>query len=168
MSEGLESAPLTPEVLRRVASRFATGVTVVTTAGGGTVHGMTANGFATVSLDPLLVLVSVDRRAGMHALLDATGVFAVSVLAAHQEDLSRWFASPRRGTGPDQFAEVACAAAPVTGAPVLRGSLAWFDCRVTAAHEAGDHTLFIGRVEAMNAEDDGDPLVFFRGAYHRL
>lgn len=164
----LESAPLTAETLRRVAGRFATGVTVVTTAGNGTVHGMTANGFATVSLEPLLVLVSVDRRAGMHGLLDQTGVFAVSVLAADQEQVSRWFASPRRGTGPGQFSDVACAPAPATGSPVLRGALAWFDCSVSAAHEAGDHTLFLGRVEAMNMLEDAGALVFLGGAYHRL
>ena len=168
MSEPPGAAPLSPEALRRVAGWFATGVTVVTTAGDGTVHGMTANGFATVSLDPVLVLVSVDRRAGMHDLLDRTGVFAVSVLAAEQEELSRWFASPRRGSGPGQFADVPCVAAPATGAPVIQGCLAWFDCRVTAAHQAGDHTLFIGEVAALGAEDDGAPLVFFRGGYHRL
>lgn len=163
----LRSAPLTPETLRSVAGRFATGVTVVTTAGEGTVHGMTANAFGSVSLDPLLVMVSVDRRAGMHELLPRTGVFAVSVLSAAQEDVSRWFASARRGTGPGQFSDVRCVAAPVTGSPVLRDCLAWFDCRVVAAHQAGDHTLFIGEVVAMNTLQEADPLVFFAGAYRR-
>lgn len=164
----LRPAPLSTEAFRDVAGRFATGVTVVTTAGDGTVHGMTANGFATVSLDPLLALVSVDRAAGMHDLLDRTGVFAVSVLAAHQEDLSRWFASRRRGQGAGQFEGVACAASPASGSPVIQGCLAWFDCRIAAAHQAGDHTLFVGEVRAMGAERDADPLVFFRGGYYSV
>lgn len=164
----LRSAPLTQETLRVVAGRFATGVTVVTTAGEGTVHGMTANAFASVSLDPLLVMVSVDRRAGMHELLPRTGVFAVSLLSAAQEDASRWFASARRGTGPGQFSDVGCVAAPVTGSPVLGDCLAWFDCRVAAAHAAGDHTLFLGEVVALGTLEDSDPLIFYRGGYHRL
>lgn len=164
----LESLPLTPEAFRAAAGRYATGVTVVTTAGEGILHGITVNAFTSVSLEPLLVLVSVERGARMHALLERTGVFAVSVLSAEDEVLSRRFSVPGREEGEAQFAGVACAPGPATGSPVIRAALAWFDCRVAAAHEAGDHTLFIGRVLAMNAERDAAPLVFYRGGYHRL
>lgn len=160
-------APLTPEVFRAIAGRFPTGVTVVTTAGDGTVHGMTVNAFTTVSLEPLLVVVSVDRDTRMHGLLERTGVYAVSVLSAEQESASRWFATPGRAAGAGQFEDVDCDPAPVSGAPVLRGAVAWFDCAVAGTHRAGDHTLFVGEVLAMG-ESEGDPLVFHRGAYRAL
>jgi len=156
------------ERFRQVAGRFATGVTVVTTVGEGAVRGMTVNAFASVSLDPLLVLVSVDRQANMHELIERHGVFAVTVLSADQEALSRWFASPGRAEGAAQFADVSCDAAPSSGSPVIRGGLAWLDCRVTAAHVAGDHTLFVGEVAAMGGPFDGEPLVFFGGDYLTL
>lgn len=168
-ADALESLPLTPTAFRSVVARYATGVTVVTTAGQGTVHGITVNAFTSVSLEPLLVLISVERRARMHALLERTGVFAVSILSAADEGLSRRFSVPGREEGEAEFAGLACAPGPVTGSPVLRAALAWFDCRITDAHVAGDHSLFIGEVAAMGllAEDAG-PLVFFRSGYHGL
>jgi flavin reductase (DIM6/NTAB) family NADH-FMN oxidoreductase RutF len=156
------------ERFRQVAGRFATGVTVVTTVGEGAVRGMTVNAFTSVSLDPLLVLVAVDRQASMHELIQRHGVFAVTVLSAGQEALSRYFASPGRAEGAAQFADVPCEAAPVTGSPVIQGGLGWLDCRVAAAHTAGDHSLFVGEVVAMGGPFPGDPLVFFGGGYHAL
>lgn len=159
---------LDPERFRAVAGRFATGVTVVTTVGDGSVRGMTANAFTSVSLDPLLVLVSVDRQASMHELIARNGVFALTMLSAEQHELSRYFASPGRAEGAAQFADVPCEAAPGTGSPVIRGGLGWMDCRVVDAHPAGDHTLFIGEVAALGGPFAGDPLVFFAGDYHAL
>lgn len=165
----LTSLPLTSEAFRSVAGRYATGVTVVTTAGAGTVHGITVNAFTSVSLEPLLLLVSIERRARMHGLLEHTGVFAVSILSAGDEQLSRRFSVPGREEGEAEFAELDCAPAPVSGSPVLRAAMGWFDCRITDAHVAGDHTLFIGEVTAMGLPDpDAEPLVFFRGGYQRL
>src|SRR5687768_3706866 len=97
---------------------FATGVTVVTTNVDGILHGMTANAFASVSLDPLLVLVCVDREAGMHGLLPAAQAFAVTILAAEQEELSAWFASSERPQGEGQFEGVAWDPAPASGSPI--------------------------------------------------
>ena len=170
MSDGaaLESVALTSAELRRLAGRFATGVTIVTTAGAGTVHGITVNAFATVSLEPLLVVVAVDRGTRMHGLLEETGVYAVSVLAAGQERISRWFATPGRAAGAGQFEDVPCDAAPVTGSPVVRGCAAWFDCRVAAAHRAGDHTLFVAEVAGMGGGAEADALVFHGGGYHSV
>lgn len=163
MDPGLDT-----ERFREVAGRFATGVTVVTTVGEGVVRGMTVNAFTSVSLEPLLVLVSVDRQASMHELIQRHGVFAVTVLSAAQETLSRYFASPGRAEGAAQFADVGCEAAPSSGSPVLRGGLAWFDCRLADVHAAGDHSLFVGEVVAMGGPFEGEPLVFFGKDYFTL
>lgn len=160
--------PPTPEAFRRAMGRFATGVTVVATCLDDVVHGMTANAFASVSLDPLLVLVCVDRTAGMHDLLPRSGRFAVTVLAADQADASIWFASPRRPAGTDQFDGVAWAPAPVTGCPIVAGGVAWFDCRLNATHPAGDHTIYVGEVLAVGEGPVDDPLVWFDGGYRAL
>lgn len=158
-----------PEEFRTALGLFATGVTVVATAHEGVLHGMTANAFASVSIDPLLVLVCVDREAGLHELLPAAGVFAVTVLAADQEEAAGWFASPRRPGGRDQFDGVAWRPAPVTASPVLDDGLAFVDCRVTELHEGGDHTIFLGEVVDLGLlRADVDPLVFYAGQYRRL
>jgi flavin reductase len=162
------TTPPTPEEYRRAVGRFATGVTVVATCHGDILHGMTANAFTSVSLDPLLVLVCVDREAGMHGLLPQSGRFAISILAAGQESESIWFASPRRPSGTDQFDEVDWEPAPVTGCPVVAGSVAWLDCRLTDAHEAGDHTIYIGEVLAVGPGEGAEPLVYYESGYHGL
>jgi flavin reductase (DIM6/NTAB) family NADH-FMN oxidoreductase RutF len=162
------TTPPGPDDFRRALGRFASGVTVIATCHGDILHGMTANAFASVSLDPLLVLVCVDREAGMHLLLPQTERFAVSILSADQEEQSVWFASPRRPTGTDQFDGVDWSPAPVTGCPVLAGSLAWVDCRVVAVHDGGDHTIFVGEVLATGVAEGEDPLVYWGSAYRRL
>ncbi len=160
--------PISQEDFRRIVGRFTTGVTVVTTCTAGTLHGMTANSFASLSLDPLLVLICVDRDARMHDLLHRTGTFAITVLAADQADASVWFASPRRPTGTDQFDGFDWRPAPVTGCPVLTGGLAWLDCRITATHDGGDHTIFVGEVLALGEGSGVEPLVWHAGTYRRL
>lgn len=159
---------ISQEEYRRALGRFTTGVTVVTTRWEDVVHGMTANAFASVSVDPFLVLVCVDRAANMHELLPRTKAFAVTVLAADQQRLSSWFASPGRPAGEDQFAGVAWWPAPVTACPVLEGGLAWVDCRLVEAHEGGDHSIFVGEVADLGVRDHDEPLVFYRGGYHTL
>jgi flavin reductase (DIM6/NTAB) family NADH-FMN oxidoreductase RutF len=158
-----------PEEFRRTLSSFATGVTVVTTTVGGILHGMTANAFASVSLDPLLVLVCVDRTAGMHELLPRARVFAVTVLAADQVKLSVWFATRRRPSGQDQFDGIKWHPAPITGCPVLSEGLAFVDCRLVAVHDGGDHSIFVGQVvELGSLKHDAIPLIWYGGGYHRL
>lgn len=153
---------------RRTLGLFTTGVTVVATCYEDILHGMTANAFASVSLDPLLVLVCVDREAGLHSLLPEAGRFAVTVLSAEQEAESAWFASPRRPAGTDQFDDVEWHPSPVSGCPVLSRGVAYLDCRLTEVHEGGDHSIFIGEVLDLGPLEATEPLVFFGGAYRSL
>jgi flavin reductase (DIM6/NTAB) family NADH-FMN oxidoreductase RutF len=149
-----------PVAMRRTLGRFTTGVTVVTTARGGDVHAMTANAFTSVSLDPPLVLVSVDHRTRMHALLPDTRRYGVSVLGSDQERVAWHFAGrPLRDSGElfEWAGEV----------PFVRGAIAHVGCSLHAGHAAGDHTLYLGRVEHLDSRP-GDPLIFHAGAFGRL
>lgn len=149
--------------LRRVMSHFATGVTIVTTHDGqGRCYGLTANAVCSVSLDPPLILVCVDKRADSHPAFQRSQEFVVNILDERQEELSRRFAV----SGGEKFVGLSCRSG-VTGAPILPGALAHVECRVVAAHDAGDHTIYIGAVESADAAD-GRPLLFFRGRYHQL
>ncbi|WP_328499721.1 flavin reductase family protein [Streptomyces sp. NBC_00457] len=153
--------------MRRVLGRFTTGVTVVTT-GGATPHGMTANSFTSVSLNPPLVLICVLREAAMHeAVLDRKS-FAVSVLSTHQEDLARYFADRRRPRGIQQFAPIEWSPGRFTGSPVVAGSLAWLECSLTATYDGGDHAIFVGEVLDMGVRDEHDALLFYDGGFHAL
>jgi flavin reductase (DIM6/NTAB) family NADH-FMN oxidoreductase RutF len=147
---------------RRIMGRFATGVTVVTTRLEDHLCGMTANAVASLSLDPPLVLVSVDKKAHIHGCLKQSRCFAVNVLTEAQEALSRRFAQ----TGPKEFGDLALATA-VTGAPILAEALAYVDCRLFEMLPGGDHDLFIGEIVAGDARD-GRPLLFYGGRYARL
>jgi len=153
-------------VLRRVLGAFATGVTVVT-VGGDTPHGMTANSFTSVSLEPPLVLVCVERDAVMHHALEHCGRFGVSVLSAGQEHVARYFANRRRPLGADQFLGTPCVPGRHCGAPLIDGSAAQFECELWRSYDGGDHTVFIGRLLAAVGGDD-DVLVFLRGRFGRL
>lgn len=149
-----------PREFRNTLGRFATGVTVITTEKDGQIHGMTANAFVSVSLDPPLVLVSVDNRATMRKLLPETKRYGVSILAADQEPLSNHFARrPVEGLK-IPFMER-------HGVPVLDGAVAQIVAHVAGMHTAGDHTLFIGHVEYLEWTDE-KPLLFFAGQYHHL
>lgn len=157
----------TTEAFRKAMGRFATGVTVITVAtDDGRAHGMTANAFTSVSLDPLLVLVCVNRRARTHTLIHARGRFGVNVLAEGQQPIADHFARP---DGDRQRADATGARYRYTksGTPLLEDCLAQLECQVTAAYEQGEHTVFIGRVEHVKARD-GRPLLFYGGGYRRL
>jgi flavin reductase (DIM6/NTAB) family NADH-FMN oxidoreductase RutF len=154
---------LTPTEFRTALRSFAAGVTVVTTRDReGRPSGLTASAFTSVSLDPPLVLVCVDHAATAHPDFRARGWFAVNVLRREQEALSRRFAV----SGGDKFSGVACHESQ-TGLPLLDGALATLECRIVETHEAGDHTIFIGQVEAASIAG-GRPLVYFHGSYHGL
>jgi flavin reductase (DIM6/NTAB) family NADH-FMN oxidoreductase RutF len=155
------------QLLRRCFSAYATGVTVVT-VGGDAPHGMTANSFTTVSLDPPLVLVCVGREAVMHGLLGETGTFAISVLSAGQEAVARYFADKRRPLGAEQFDGVDCVAGQVTGAPLIRGALAHFECKLHAAYDGGDHTIFVGELLSLDRHLDDKALLFHLGRFHQF
>ncbi len=155
---------VTREQFRKAMGCFATGVTVITVAeAGGEVHGMTANAFTSVSLDPLLVLVCVDHKARTHAHLQEKKRFGINVLAADQRAISEFYA---HSTDAHQRAEEAGAIFDRTahGTPVLRGALAYLECHLRYEQEAGDHTIFIAEVESAVAHD-GSPLLYLRGKY---
>lgn len=145
---------------RRALGRFASGITVVTTEHEGAVHGMTANAFVSVSLDPPLVLVSVDNRAKMNKVLPVSGRYGVNILRDSQEDLSQHFAGrPKVGTKVSFVRR--------GGVQLLEGALAHLVCRLVDVHPAGDHTLYIGQVEHLDY-GDGAPLLYYTGAYRLL
>ncbi len=151
---------------RQIFGLFATGVTVVTTAVDGWLHGMTANAVTSVSLDPLLLLVCVDKTAHAHEQLSKAGRFGVNILAGEQEDVSRIFAE----TAEPEHGRLRGAAYHFgrQGTPVLDGCLAYLECEVTEQVDAGDHTIFLGRVLDGEVERETSPLVFYRGGYRRL
>lgn len=155
--------PFDSKLQRKIMGRFATGVTVVTTAGEGGMGGLTANAVASLSLDPPLVLVAVDKRAGSYPEIKTNGCYAVNILAADQEEISRRFATP----GPKDFSGLAWNAV-VTGAPVFAGTLGYVDCRLKEILPGGDHDIFVGEIVAGDARDDGQPLLYFSGKYRQL
>ncbi len=151
---------------RKTLGAFATGVTIITVDQEGEVHGMTANAFTSVSLDPPLVLVCVDHRARTHAHLHARKRFGVNVLSCDQQAISEYYA---RSGETHQHAEEAGAVFDRTahGTPVLRGALAYLECKLLKAENAGDHTVFIAEVEHIEVRE-GEPLLYFRSQYRGL
>jgi len=152
-----------PSDFRRALAQFASGVTAVTTRdGSGRPLGLTVTAFSSVSLDPPLVLVCVDERSETHAGFRDSGTFGVSVLAEDQEEVSRRFA----WSGPAKFEKTGLVAGS-TGVPLVAGALAHLECRVVAAHAAGDHTIYVGEIVALSTRA-GRPLVYNQGGYRRL
>ncbi len=151
---------------RRVMGQFPTGVTIVTTRVGDYVHGSTANAFTSVSLEPPLVLVCLDRKGDTHQLVDRSGIFAVNILGQDQEELSRLFAT--KGEGHDHSLRRVPHRYGATGAPIIEGALAYLDCVVAHRFPGGDHTIFVGEVKDGAIMREAPPLVFFRGRYARL
>ena len=157
--------PVDPDLFRGTLSNWASGVTVVTSRHDDELRGMTASAFCSLSLEPPLVLVCIDRSAIMHEVVAKSHVFAINILARDQEEVSRVCASrrveeARRLEGISYHTEV-------TGSPVLDGAIGYLDCRVEHAYDGGDHTIFVGRVEAAGARD-GEPLLYFRSAYRSI
>ena len=133
----------------------------------GEVHGMTANAFTSVSLDPMLVLVCVDHSTRTHAHLHSKKRFGINVLCEDQKAISEYYARPERT---HEHAEVEAGARferTRHGTPMLDGALAYLECRLQSAQEAGDHTIFIAEVEDVVLRE-GDPLLFFRGKYRKV
>lgn len=154
------SAAIDTRELRNACGLFATGITVVTTELDGDVHGMTANAFMSVSLDPPLLVVSVGLKARLHDLLQQTGHYAISILRHDQENFSSHFAG-----WPVEGLEVVFDRR--NGYPVLPDALAYFVCKVVDAHPAGDHTLYIAEVEYLEY-NAGEPVLFYGGKYRQM
>lgn len=150
------SPVIDPRHFRTVAGKFPSGVTVITTeAGDGIVHGMTANGFISVSLEPALILVSIGKNTRMHGYLERNDRYAVSILNHDQGEIARHF-SGRPGENEPEFEWVG-------GHPAIPDAISRIGCTMFDRHEAGDHTLFIGRVDYVDYRDGVLPLVFSSG-----
>lgn len=167
VEESIDRMTMTPTSLRETMARFATGV-IVLSVGGKSIHGMTANAFSSVSLDPPTVLCCVSHSAVMHQAITAERRFAVSVLGARQEGLARHFADKRRPLGAEQFSGIDWEPGPRTGAPLLRGALAWLECELTEVHVSGDHSIFLGRVTTSGKGTVRSGLLFFDGGFQRV
>lgn len=141
---------------------LAAGVTVITTCADGRINGMTATAVCSVSASPPRLLVVINRETASHGLLERGAAFAVNILADGQEHLASRFAKKLE----DPFADVAFARGE-TGCPLIEGALATFDCRLHARHEAGSHSIFVGEVVAVRAQE-AEPLLYFSGGYRRL
>lgn len=145
---------------RNAMGKFATGITVVTTQIDGDAHGMTANAFMSVSLNPKLVLVSIDKRAKMLASIQQTKRFAISFLSGDQQEESMRFAGQIKDAAPYSFEQLG-------DFPVIKDGLANIVCNLYNEVEAGDHILFIGEVTHLKV-NEGDPLLYFGGQYRKL
>ncbi len=148
---------------RQAAGQFAGGIVVVTTSAG---HAMTVSVFTSVSLEPPLVLFGAEKTVRFHDAVLAAGSWGVSILAENAEKTARWLANGSR-----PLDGVAHHPGPVTGAPLLDGALATLECRTTAVHDGGDHSIIVGQVVAVGepaASSSAGPLVHYAGAYRRL
>lgn len=145
---------------RTAMGKFATGVTVITTEVEGDVHGMTANAFMSVSLDPKLVVISIGEKAKILNKIKESKIFTVNILAANQQELSMIFAGQLKEQKEVVFDRL-------DGKPVLPGAVAQIACEVSTEHVEGDHTLFIGKVTDIHLED-AEALIFYSGKYRSL
>ena len=155
---------------RRAMGQFASGILVVTTRLGGVDHAMTVTAFTSVSLDPLLVLFCAEKAARFHDAVLATGNWALSVLGEDSEKTARWLATRGRPLE-GQLDALKHHPGPVTGAPVLDDALAAIECRTTAVHDGGDHSIVVGEVLGVtepSPDEDMGPLLHFSGRYRRL
>ncbi|MBK8466503.1 MAG: flavin reductase family protein [Chloracidobacterium sp.] len=152
--------PISQDDFRNALSRFASGVTVVSTKdAAGKLHGITVSAFCSVSLDPPMVLICIEKSTVSHYAFEESGVFVVNILRDSQADASERFAAPFE----DKFEDVEFYPG-IEGIPVLKDALASLECRLTFSYHGGDHSIFVGQVENVTVRD-GDPLVYFRGAY---
>ncbi len=156
--------PISADEFRAALGLRASGVAIVTARAGDQVHGMTMSDFAGVSLSPPLALICADKSANTLEVIQQGGNFAINVLARGQDALSNKFASKQDEW--TRFDGLACARA-ATGAPLIPGALVSLDCRVVAQHDAGDHVIVVGQIEAV-VRGSGEPLLYFAGGYRAL
>lgn len=153
--------------MRAMMGRFATGVTVVAARHGPLLAGMTANAIASISLDPPLLMASINRGSETHVAIVGSHSFAVSVLGAEQRPVAECFALPTTAAKLQRFCDAPWHEAE-TGSPILDGAIAYFDCRLHESHPAGTHTIFIGEIVAAGYEESGEPLLWFGSRYRRM
>ena len=162
------SSELESEVFRRVMGHFVTGVTVVTALDGERPYGITVNALSSVSLEPALVMVALDRRRFLTPIVRASGRYGVNILSEKQQALSDCFAGAP--VKPDRAAFCGAAWRPgSTGLPLLDGAIATLECTVVETFSVGDHDLFIGRVDTLaNDPRHPRPLLYYRRRYLRI
>jgi flavin reductase (DIM6/NTAB) family NADH-FMN oxidoreductase RutF len=161
--------PVEPDDLRAAMRQWATGVTVVTSHFEGARHGMTVNSFSSVSLEPPLVIVSLERTTRTHRLVELSGVFGITILAVGQQNISDCFAG-RLSDAEDRFQGLKTFSL-ITGSLLLEGGLAFIDCKVASTYEAGTHTLFVAeavQVQVSQASAKRSPLLYYNRNYHEL
>jgi flavin reductase (DIM6/NTAB) family NADH-FMN oxidoreductase RutF len=157
---------VTPDDFKHVMRHWASTVTIITTRADGSIYGLTATAFSSLSVQPPMVFVSIYRKTHTHPLIEQSGIFCVNFLAPGMTHLSDRFAG--RYPNEDRFAGVAYRS-EATGSPVLDDALAYLDCRVVEALVTGDHTIFVGQVEASGVQKpEQTPLLYFMGRYHAM
>ena len=155
--------PISKDEFRAALGRFASGVTVITTKdSGGCLHGITVSAFCSVSLEPPLILVCIEKNTGSHYALEQSDSFVVNILREDQQYISECFASYL----PDKFAEVKYRLG-MDDLPVLEDAMANLECRLVNSHANGDHTIYVGEIERATI-NDGKPLVYWHGNYREL
>jgi flavin reductase (DIM6/NTAB) family NADH-FMN oxidoreductase RutF len=151
------------DTFKQLMGRFASGVSILTIQQGERRYGLTVSDFASVSLNPPLVLVNIEEDARSHAPLEDGAGFTVNILRASQQSLALTFAKPgldmEKRFAKGHFVE------GDHGGPHLEDALAWFHCEQVSAHKEGDHTIFIGRVDEGETSDNGEPLLYYEGAF---
>lgn len=155
---------ITADEFKQAMASWTSGVTIITARAGERIHGMTVSDFSGVSLDPPLVLVCASKTSNTTALIQEGRCYGVNVLRQGQSALSNRFASKKDEWNRFEGVETFTAK---TGAPLLAGALVNLDCRLVAVHEAGDHLLCVGEIEACEVRE-GEPLVYFRSSYGRF
>jgi flavin reductase (DIM6/NTAB) family NADH-FMN oxidoreductase RutF len=151
---------------RATLAQWASGVTIVTTIHDGERVGITASSFSSLSLEPPRILICVAKRLFTHKAIEASHVFAVNILSAAQQEWGMRFAG-MIPEGQDRFAEIETFIAE-TGAPLLPDVLGWLDCRLSAAHDGGDHTIFVGDVVVTSAVEMGEPILYYHRHWRRM
>ena len=152
------------EAFKEALRGWASGVTVVTARSGDKRHGMTVSAFSSVSSDPPLVLVCANQSSTTHGIIEEGGLFAVNILAAHQQEVSNIGASAKLEE--TRLQQVGWSEGE-TGAPLIDGALASLECKVASAHREGSHTIYVGHVQAVHTTD-ADPLLYYGGGYRSL
>ena len=161
-----QSTPVDPALLRAAMRQWVTGVTIVSSCWRAEQHGMTVSSFTSISLDPPLVCISLAGETRTYRLLEASGIFGVTILNENQQEISDRFAG-RVADTQDRFAGLDTFTLN-TGAPFLAGGLVWFDCEVLDKLKAGNNTVIIGKVIAVKQGSNGQPLLYYDRDYHNI
>ena len=159
-------AAVDPTAFKAAAGSFGTGVTIVTSNQNGQVYGMTVSAFASLSIEPMQIIVSLRAGSLLHAMISASTNLAVNILREDQKEVAAYFATSGRAPCDGEFPGLHCSTA-VSGAPIIGGSLAHFDCTLATMYDGGDHVIIVGDVVEAVAQD-GAPLLYFKGGYRGI